>query len=152
MKKTSGFTLIELMVVVAIIGILAAIGVPQYRDYVLRAKLAEAYTNLGTLRTQAEQFFQDNRRYTNTICPAVGPASAGLTGSKYFTYNCTAAPTNTTYTFSAIGDPAQGLNGITFTINESNVKTTTITGGSPMETSGWTGSASCWVRAKNGVC
>jgi type IV pilus assembly protein PilE len=152
MKKTSGFTLIELMVVVAIIGILAAVAIPQYRDYVLRGKLAEAYTNLSTLRTQAEQFFQDNRRYTNTICPAVGPASASLTGSKFFTYNCSVAPTNTTYTFSAIGVASQGLDGITFTINESNVKTTAITGGSPMESGGWTGSSSCWVRNKGGAC
>jgi type IV pilus assembly protein PilE len=147
MKKSSGFTLIELMVVVAIIGILAGIGIPQYRDYVLRGKLAEAYTNLSTLRTQAEQHFQDTRTYSTFPCPA-----GGITGSRYFTYTCNPNPPGkTTYSLVATGVAAEGLNGIAFTINEANVKATTIAGGSPMETSGWT-AAACWVRNKGGVC
>lgn len=147
MKKTAGFTLLELMVVVAIVGILAAVGIPQYRDYVLRSKLAEAYSNLSTLRSQAEQYFQDNRTYVGFPCPA-----GAITGSKYFTYSCNPAVTKTTYTFVATGVATEGLDGIAFTINDSNVKATTITGGSPMEASGWTASASCWVRNKNGIC
>ena len=151
MKKPAGFTLIELMVVVAIVGILAAVGIPQYRDYVTRSKLAEAYSNLATLRTQAEQYFQDNRSYGSAICPALGPATASMTGSQYFTYNCDPAPTNTTYQFNAIGVAAKGLDGITFSIDASNNKTTTVTGGSTMATNGWTGAA-CWVRNKGGAC
>jgi type IV pilus assembly protein PilE len=148
MKKASGFTLIELMVVVAIIGILAAVGIPQYRDYVVRAKLAEAYSTLSTLRTQAEQYFQDNRTYIGFPCPAAGSEP---TGSKYFNYTCNPAVAKTTYTFVATGIATQGLSGIAFTLNEANAKTTTITGGSTMATNGWT-AAACWVRNKGGVC
>jgi type IV pilus assembly protein PilE len=148
MKKPNGFTLIELMVVVAIIGILAAVAIPQYRDYVVRGKLAEAYSTLSTLRTQAEQFFQDNRTYIGFPCPAAG---AEPTGTKYFNYTCNPVPAKATYTFVATGIAAQGVDGIAFTINEANAKATTITAASPMETSGWA-AAACWVRNKGGVC
>ena len=61
MKKPNGFTLIEVMVVVGILGILAAIAIPSYRDYVIRSKLSEAQSGLSGLRTQAEQFFLELR-------------------------------------------------------------------------------------------
>lgn len=61
MNKQTGFTLIELMIVVAIIAILAAIAIPQYNDYTARSQLAEAVTVLGGLKTPvAEQFANDN--------------------------------------------------------------------------------------------
>jgi type IV pilus assembly protein PilE len=146
MKKPNGFTLIEVMVVVGIIGILAAIALPSYRDYVIRSKLAEAYSNLSALRTQAEQHFQDNRTYASFTCPPT------LVGSKYFDYTCNPAPTATTYTFVATGKDAEGLTGISFTINEANTKATTVTASSVMETNGYASNAACWVRKKKGEC
>src|SRR5258708_6947981 len=62
--RGAGFTLIEVMIVVAIVGVLAAIALPNYSDYVKRSKIIEATSVLSDLRVRYEQFFLDNRTYT----------------------------------------------------------------------------------------
>ena len=59
MKKQQGFTLIELMIVVAIIGILAAIAIPAYQDYTIRAQVSEGLNLSGGAKTAVTEFFQD---------------------------------------------------------------------------------------------
>ncbi|MGE5649003.1 MAG: type IV pilin protein, partial [Bacillota bacterium] len=61
--RKSGFTLIELMVTVAVVAIIAAVAMPSYRDYVIRGKIPQATNNLSTLRAQLEQYYQDNQTY-----------------------------------------------------------------------------------------
>ena len=58
-----GFTLIEVMIVVAIVAVLAAIALPNYADYVKRGKIIEATSALSDLRTRYEQYYLDNRTY-----------------------------------------------------------------------------------------
>ncbi len=60
MKKQQGFTLIELMIVVAIIGILAAIAIPAYQDYTIRAQVSEGLSLSGGAKTAVAEFFQDS--------------------------------------------------------------------------------------------
>lgn len=67
MKNHSGFNLIELMIVVAIIGILAAIAVPIYTHYVYRSKQVEAKTLLMTIKTEQEQYRAENQKYTSVL-------------------------------------------------------------------------------------
>ncbi len=59
MKKQQGFTLIELMIVVAIIGILAAIAIPAYQDYTIRAQVSEGLNLAGGAKAAVTEFFQD---------------------------------------------------------------------------------------------
>lgn len=139
-KHSRGFTLIELMVVVVIVAILAAIALPMYQDYVTRSKIAEATANLGQLRVRMEQYFQDNRQYVG------GPCNPPTAEAKYFTYTCATSSAPHSYTITATGVAAQGMTGFVYTINEANAKATT---GVP---SGWTASATCWVTNKNGAC
>jgi type IV pilus assembly protein PilE len=139
----NGFTLIEIMIVVAIIGILAAIALPAYDDYVTRSKTAEAISNLGSLRVKMEQFFQDNRTYVG------GPCTTAAGEAKYFTYACaTGEPTASTYIIVATGVTAQQMGGFVYSINHANTKSTVIS--SPSK---WTaGTSSCWVTSKTGSC
>ena len=151
MKRESGFTLIEIMIVVVIIGILAAIAIPSYQDYVRRAQITEATNGLSDIRVRMEQFFQDNRTYpTGAPRCVVAPSAIQLQVpvGVNFAFDCpaTAAPA-TTYTINAIG--AGRMNGFTYSINELNVRSTTVGVGAP---AGWTGSPTCWVTSKGGSC
>lgn len=136
MNRTKGFTLIELMIVVAIMGILSAIAIPAYTDYVTRSKIPEATSNLADLRVRMEQHFLDNRTYVGGPCTTAG---------KHFTFSCTAGePTASTYVIQAVG--GTGMTGFTYTINHANLKRTTAV------PSGWTSNATCWVTTKAGTC
>jgi type IV pilus assembly protein PilE len=146
MRTLRGFTLIELLIVVVVIGILAAIAYPSYMDYTQRARLAEARSQLMDARAKLEQFYQDNRTYTGAD-GAGFPCNATTINQnmKYFAYTCALAAG--TFTITATGQAGQGMGGFVFTVNESNVRTTT---GLP---AGWTGSGNnCWVMKKDGSC
>lgn len=136
--RQAGFTLIEVMIVVAIVGILAAIALPSYRDYVMRGKIPEATANLAAKRVQLEQFYQDNRTYAGA--PACNSDS---TTSQYFTFVCDAADAST-YTLSATGSGSMA--GFTYTLDETNAKATTSA------PSGWSSNANCWSIRKDGSC
>jgi type IV pilus assembly protein PilE len=161
MQHEKGFTLLELMVTVVIVAILAGIALPSYNDYVTRSKFAEAMGNLGDLRVKMEQYYADNRSYSNdlagTICGIPGNNNPIAADARYFTYTC--APTNPfgpgaqQYVLTATGVAAQGLAGIAFTVNQANAKQTVVTGGSDMANRGYTaGATNCWVRKKPAEC
>lgn len=146
-KRYLGFTLIELLITVAVISILAAVALPAYNDHVRRGKLAEGPAHLADLRVKMEQWFQDNRSYQNgAACGVSMPASPQV---KFFVFTCN-APTATTYTISATGQGS--IDGIVFSVTESNVKSTAVTAGSAMATSGYTANGNCWVLRKGGTC
>ena len=65
-RSFAGFTLIEVMITVAVVAILAAVALPNYFDYITRSRIVEAKTNLADMRTRLEQYFLDNRAYPAT--------------------------------------------------------------------------------------
>lgn len=147
MRRMSGFTLIELIVTIAIIAILARVSYPAYVDYVTRGKLSEATSNLADMRVKLEQYFQDNRTYVGA-CVA-GTTAPLPTGTRYFTFTCPTL-TATAFTATATGISTAGMGGFAYSVTQANVQSTTIT--APASTAGWTGNAACWVIRKGGSC
>jgi len=133
-----GFTLIELMVVVAIVAILSMIALPSYSDYVTRGKIPDATSNLANKRVQMEQFFQDSQTYIGA--PA---CVADTTSSQYFNFSCPVLSA-TAFTLQAAGK--NSLTGFTYTVDQNNAKVTVAVA------SGWATATNCWVTKKGGVC
>ena len=77
MRKHKGFTLIELMIVVAIIAILAAIAISQYQDYVIRSQVAEAASLAAGVKTAVVEFYNKTGRFPVAAC-ASSNSSVGL--------------------------------------------------------------------------
>jgi type IV pilus assembly protein PilE len=89
MKK--GFTLIELIIVIIILGILAAIALSQYTKVVEKSRGVEARTILGDLRAAEVSYYYENGAYTATLGDLYIGASASCDSTHFFSYACTTA-------------------------------------------------------------
>ncbi len=134
MRVQQGFTLIEVMIVVAILGILAAVAYPSYSDYAARGRIAEAVSQLADSRVKMEQHFQDNRTYVGV---PTAPCNGTAVTLKAFSVTC--APTATTFTITATSTAALGAAGAyVYTVNQNNVRATTMfKGATPTCATGW---------------
>lgn len=136
-RKQQGFSLIEVMIAVAIVGILAAVALPAYTDYVTRGRTAEAFTALGSAQPSAEQYWANNRSYAGFENASTFPAAGAN-----FSYAISGA-TASAFTITATGTGKMA--GFKYTIDQNGNKATTAT-------PSWGTSSSCWVDRQGGVC
>jgi len=114
----SGFTLIELMVTVAIVGILAAVALPSYSAYVMRSRVPPALDGLSAYSTRMEQRFQDSGNYANAAaCGVALPTAAN--------FAITCALSNGTQGFTATATGNGAMAGYTYTIDHNGNRNTT---------------------------
>lgn len=134
MNIQKGFTLIELMIVVVIVGFLSAIAYPAYTDHVFRGRVVEATSVLADSRIKLAQYYQDHISYAGWTCPAA---------TEFFSYACvTADGPPPTYTITATGTGV--MNGFTFTVDQANIRSSS--------SSMWGTSGACWIMHRGGTC
>lgn len=140
-RQQKGMTLIEIMIVVAIIGILSAVALPAYRDYVTRGRLAEAFSTLATVQPNAEQYWSNNRTFVDLADRTKNPTWPVDTNN--FTYTLVSSSTSG-YVAKATG--RNQADGFAFTIDQQGNRITSTVAPD------WTLTANCWVDRRNGTC
>lgn len=132
-----GFTLIELMVAMAVAAILMAVALPSYNNYVTRSKVPAGLDALSAYATRMEQRYQDTGSYANgAACGVAAPAVDN------FTVSCVLSGSGQGFTATATGSGP--LNGYAYTINQNGVRVTTAhPRGTP--------ATNCW-STKGSIC
>jgi type IV pilus assembly protein PilE len=139
-RKSAGVTLVELMVVVVIIGTLAAIAYPSYRQQVLRSHRTDAKIALEGLAQSLERCYTNLNTYAG--CPALAAVTAGTATSEngYYSIAFPAAPTNLAFTLraTAVGGQLADSDCRTFTLDNTNQRLA--------QTAAAANSPTCWQR------
>ena len=146
-KGARGFTLVELMIVVAIVGILAAIAYPSYNQYILKSRRADARNSVLDLASRQERFFSVNNTYSSSpaalgygTTPSAFPVPVTVSGRSYYTI--TATVSSTPAGFVAIATPitpqTTDSKCYSFQVDQSGAQSNLDSGGTALSTTG------CW--------
>ena len=131
-----GFTMIELMVVVIVVGVLAAIAIPLYGKYINNARLTEATGRIGEIVTAAKAWAQENQDASgNPLWPSAAGGIVDLTATEQFTYAITAGgganATTSALAVTATGVAGAKMAGVTVVVTVNNIN---ANGGAPVVT------------------
>jgi prepilin-type N-terminal cleavage/methylation domain-containing protein len=122
-KNQTGFTMIELMVVVVVVGILASIAIPLYGKYVKNSRVAEATGRIGEIVTAAKSWAMENPNGSGVpMWPTSAPSGVyDLTATQCFTYAATPTNPATTGSFVVVATGIGKMAGVTVTVTTPNI-------------------------------
>jgi len=121
-RSARGFTLIEVLITIAIVAILASVAYPSYTDYIRRSHVQEAPSQLMAYRATMEQYYQDHRSYAEgSECGVAVPQG------EYFDYSCTTSNAGQAYTATATGAGGT-VSGLSYSINQVNQRSSSCSG------------------------
>lgn len=137
-----GFSLIELMIALAVAAIVAAFALPSYHDHLQRSYLPEASSGLLLTAMRLEQYYQDHRSYLDgRACGVTLPVP------RHFSFSCEPATDGQAFLLTATGVTQDTMRGFAFTLDQSgNARTTALPdhwGEAPLD---------CWVEKRGGRC
>lgn len=135
MRKQLGFSLVELMIVIVIIGILAAIAMPSYQNYLIKANRSQAKIGLMDIAARLENYYTQNNTYVGATLSNIGGQTASSDGNYTFSLP---APSATAYTIQAIPQNAQTSDTLCGTLSLNQAGTESATGSSTNPTQ------DCW--------
>jgi type IV pilus assembly protein PilA len=117
MKNQKGFTLIELMIVVAIIAILAAIAISQYQDYVIRSQVSEGSSLSDGMKTAVAEFYNNTGRFPSTNASAGLATANTIVGNYVNQVNAAGGQIIAMYSSTAPRKANSAINGLTLTFS-----------------------------------
>lgn len=139
----AGFSLIELMVVVVILSVLAAIALPAYREHLMRAHIPEATSGLLLTAMRLEQHYQDNRSYLSG-----GACGVSLPPAGRFAFQCVSPADGQSFLLIATGITGELMQDFTYTLDQLGQSRTTAL------PAGWASAVTqeCWIIRRGGTC
>jgi type IV pilus assembly protein PilE len=139
-RQAKGFTILELLTVVAILGIISMVAIPSYQDYVRKGKRAEGRIALLAAAQSQERYFTANNTYTTNLSAAGIPSYSGTQASSAaYTISVVAGAAGIATSFTAKATPANN-----FSDPKCNILTYTHTSTKGMESATETDPAKCW--------
>lgn len=148
LRRQAGFTLLELMIAMVVVGVLSLVAYPSYADHVRRSQVQTGFAQLADFRVKLEQYYQDHRNYGSEACVDADDAPAWADfappGDALFDFSCTLLASGQAYRLQASGRSGTAAAGHQYRVDQDDRRSTLRFRGTEVD-------KACWLW-KGGEC